>query len=79
MFVRLLVAVLVLLVVVAVATRPSSGSGREPVYVVEPHDTLRSIAIENYAGDPREAVWRLRTRNGLETTLLRPGDRLVLP
>jgi LysM repeat protein len=79
MFVRL-----VILTVLAVAlwvgfARPSEGAGQERVYVVQPADTLWAIASANYAGDPREAVWRLRQRNGLRGTVLQPGQRLVLP
>lgn len=79
MFARLTV-VLVLAVVAWVSlARPSGGAGHERVYVVRPADTLWSIATANYAGDPREAVWRLRQRNGLDGTLLRPGQRVILP
>ena len=60
--------------------RPSEGAGHERVYVVRPADTLWAIASAHYGGDPREAVWRLRQRNGLTgTTMLQPGRRLVLP
>jgi hypothetical protein len=69
----------VALVAVLWLARPSGGAGPERIYVVEPADTLWSIASSNYAGDPRGAIWRLRERNGLKTTLLRPGQRLVLP
>ena len=60
--------------------RPSESADRERVYLVRAGDTLWTIGSAHYEGDPREAVWRLRQRNGLEgTTLLRPGQRLVLP
>jgi hypothetical protein len=79
MFVRaVLVLALVLGLWVAFA-RPSEGAGRERLYVVQPTDTLWAIAAANYAGDPRDGVWRLRERNGLRSALLRPGQRLVLP
>lgn len=79
MFVKLVVVVLALLAIGAVATRQSSGSGRGERYVVQPHDTLWSIAVRRYGGDPREGVWRLRERNGLEDALIKPGQVLVLP
>jgi LysM repeat protein len=79
MFVRLLILVSVVVAVWVGFARPSEGAGHEQVYVVQPSDTLWSIASTRYAGDPREAVWRLRERNGLDGTLLRPGQRLVLP
>jgi hypothetical protein len=79
MFVRL--AVILTLAVVAWVSfaRPSEGAGHERMYVVRPTDTLWTIAASNYAGDPREAIWRLRERNGLREALLRPGQRLILP
>ena len=79
MFVRLLVVLLLAATAWAVVVRPSEGAGGERVYVVKPSDTLWSIATVHYAGDPRAAIWRLQQRNGLEETLLRPGQRLVLP
>ena len=79
MFSRGLVLVLVALLAWAVVVRSSEGAGRGRVYVVRPADTLWSIASNHYRGDPRKAVWELRQRNHLEGTLLRPGQRLVLP
>jgi nucleoid-associated protein YgaU len=78
MFVRILLVVLVILLWTAFA-RSSSGSGGERVYVVERYDTLWSIAERQYGGDPRRGVWRIQERNGLEGSLLRPGQRLQLP
>ena len=75
----MLVVLLVAVVAWAVVVRPSEGARGERVYVVRPADTLWSIATSHYAGDPREAVWKLRERNGLAGTVLRPGQRLVLP
>ena len=63
----------------ALVPHTSSGAGRERVYVVRPADTLWSIAASHYAGDPRAGVWKLEQRNGLHSTVLRPGERLVLP
>jgi LysM repeat protein len=68
-----------LVLAAGLAAHSSSGSGRERVYVVRPADTLWSIAAAHYAGDPRSAVWKLEQRNGLRSTILRPGERLVLP
>ena len=66
----------VLLLVVA---RPSSGSGGEERYVVQPGDSLWRLAIDRYGGDPREGVWRISERNGLEGAQLRAGTVLYLP
>jgi LysM repeat protein len=80
MFARVGLVFLVALVLwAAYAVRPSEGAGPERVYVVRPADTLWSIAVMHYAGDPRAAVWELRERNGLDGSLIRPGQRLVLP
>ena len=79
MFARLAVALAVALVVWVGVARPSEGAGPEQVYVVRPADTLWSIAERHWAGDPREGVWELQQRNGLDGTMLRPGQRLVLP
>ena len=79
MFLRIALVLLAAFVVWAVLVRPSAAVGHERVYVVRPNDTLWSIATRHYAGDPREAIWKLQRRNGLEGALLRPGQRLVLP
>jgi hypothetical protein len=79
MFARTIALLLVLTVAVALAARPSGGSGREHVYVVKPYDTLWSIAAGRYAGDPREAIVRIEKRNHIQNALIQPGQRLVLP
>jgi hypothetical protein len=79
MFARIVVIVALLTLAVAWGARRSDGAGRERVYVVRAGDTLWSIATTHYVGDPREAVWRLRERNHLTATLVRPGERLGLP
>jgi LysM repeat protein len=79
MFARIVVVLVVGVVGWAGFVRPSEGAPPERVYVVRPADTLWSIAVAHYAGDPREAIWRLRERNGLKGTVLVPGQRLVMP
>ena len=79
MFARLISALFAALIVWAVAARSSTGAGRPVVYTVKPYDTLWSIAVSHYGGDPREAIWKLRERNGLSGSLVRPGEKLVLP
>jgi LysM repeat protein len=78
MFVRMLVVLAVALLAWAVVVRPSDGAAPERAYVVRPGDTLWEIASRTYGGDPREGVWRLQERNGLEDALIQPGQRLVL-
>ncbi len=80
MFGRIIGLVLLFLVAwVVFVARPSSGSGPERTYVVKPYDTLWSIARASYNGDPREGIWKLRERNHLSGTVIRPGQKLVLP
>ena len=83
MFGQRVVALMALLAVVAgVALShagPTSGARGEQRYVVQPGDTLWAIALSHYDGDPREAVWRIGERNGLESPTLVPGRALVLP
>ena len=79
MFARLGLVLLVAVVAWASFARPSESAGPEREYVVQRADTLWSIAVAHYAGDPRAAVWELRERNQLDGSLIRPGQRLVLP
>ena len=79
MFVRILVLAVVATLAWAMLARPSEGAGPEQTYVVKPTDTLWSIATTRYAGDPRDAIWRIQERNRLDGTVIRPGQRLVLP
>jgi LysM repeat protein len=78
-FVKLLVVAAVAALAVAVIARGSSGAGHDRIYVVRPADTLWSIAARHYAGDPREAVYRIAKRNHLAGSVIVPGERLVLP
>lgn len=79
MFGKFVIVAVVGLVCVLWLARPSSGSGPEQAYVVKPADTLWAIAVRHYAGDPREGIWKLKERNGLRSSVLRPGQRLTLP
>jgi LysM repeat protein len=79
MFAKTLLITLVLVMVVAVSARTSGGAGPEQSYVVKPYDTLWSIAASHYGGDPREAVWKIRSRNDLPGPTIVPGQVLRLP
>ncbi len=47
--------------------------------VVEPGDTIWSIAAAHYRGDPRPHVAAILEANRLSTPLLTPGQSLQLP
>lgn len=78
MFGRLLIVAALAVLLWSAFARSSDASGREKRYVVEPADTLWSIAAERYS-DPREGVYELRRRNRLAGTTIVPGQVLVLP
>ena len=80
MFVRtLLVSLAIVGALVLAAPRPSSGAPAEERYVVRPGDTLWALAVTRFGGDPRDGVWRIRERNGLDGARLTPGTVLYLP
>jgi LysM repeat protein len=78
-FGRIVIVVLVALFLWAVLARDTGAGPHQRYHRVEPGDTLWSIALANYAGDPREGVWKLQRRNGLSTATIVPGQRLALP
>lgn len=79
MFVRIVLVVAVALLLWAVLARDSGAGAHSRYHTVAPGDTLWGIAVANYAGDPREGVWKLRTRNRLPDATILPGQRLLLP
>ena len=79
MFVRIVIVLLAAAVVWAVLARDTGASGPERWYRVRAGDTLWSIAAQQYAGDPREGVWKLEHGNRLEGATIVPGQRLSLP
>ena len=62
----------------AAFARSSDASDPERRYVVQPYDTLWSIASNGY-NDPRQGVWEIKERNGLRGATIVPGQVLVLP
>lgn len=76
---RILLLALAVLLVWAFFAGESGAGGPERSYRVKPGDTLWSIAERTSAGDPREGVWELRARNGLDSTTITPGQVLVVP
>jgi LysM repeat protein len=79
MFGRIAIVALALALLLSVVARAGQSAGPERRYVVRPADTLWAIALREYGGDPREAVWQIRERNGLDGTTVQPGQVLVLP
>jgi nucleoid-associated protein YgaU len=79
MFGKILLISALVLIAWAVVARASHGAGPEVHYIVEPGDTLWSIATAHYGGDPRDAIYRIDRRNHLGGSLIVPGQRLVLP
>ena len=78
MFGRLLIVATLAVLVWATFAHSSDASGPERRYVVQPHDTLWSIAASGYS-DPREGIWEITERNGLRGATIVPGQVLVLP
>ena len=80
MFVRLvLVAFLVTVLAWSAFAHGSEGAGSGQPYRVRAGDTLWSIAVDHYGGDPRAAVWRLQQTNDVRDGVLTPGQVLRLP
>jgi len=79
MFGKIILIAALALIVWAALARASHGAGPEQRYTVRPGDTLLTIAVKHYAGDPRDAIFRIDRRNHLGGSVLVPGERLVLP
>lgn len=49
-------------------------------YVVSPGDTIWSIALQcGIEQDIRETIYNIRKKNGLDTALIYPGQKLLVP
>ena len=79
MFARVILILATVAVLWALFANDTSASGPEQRYRVRPGDTLWVIATATFAGDPREGVWQIRERNGLDGATIVPGQVLVLP
>ncbi len=78
MFGRIIILVALSVFLWAAFARSSDASGPERRHVVQPYETLWSIASASYS-DPREGVWEIRERNELEGATIVPGQVLLLP
>jgi LysM repeat protein len=79
MFARIVILTVAVALGVAVVAHRSDGAAHEATYVVQPADTLWTIAQTHYAGDVRKGVWQIQKRNHLASPMLRPGQALVIP
>ncbi len=79
MFGKIILISVLALIAWAVVARASQGAGPTQRYTVKPGDTLWSIAASHYAGDPRDAIYRIAKRNHVAGYVIVPGERLVLP
>lgn len=67
------------LLVWSIAARSSQAHGNRQVVTVRPYQTLWTIAAAHYAGDVRDAVWRIERANHLAGADIAVGQKLVLP
>jgi len=79
MFGRILLIVGIAVLVWSAVARSSEAHGAKQVVTVRPYDTLWSIAQRHYAGDVRDAVWRIERANHLPGADVHAGQTLVLP
>jgi hypothetical protein len=67
------------LLVWSIIARSSQAHGNRQVVTVRPYQTLWTIAAAHYAGDVRDAVWRIERANHLAGADIAVGQTLVLP
>ena len=79
MFGKILMLAALALIAWAFVARASQGAGPAVHYTVKPGDTLWSIAASRYAGDPRDAIYRIGQKNQLRGSVIVPGQVLLLP
>ena len=77
--IRILLLAVTVLALWALFANDSEASGPARHYVVQPGDTLWSIADAQYSGDPREGIWKLEHRNHLTGATIVAGQVLLLP
>jgi LysM repeat protein len=79
MFGKIIMLAVLALIAWAFVARASQGAGPAVHYTVKPGDTLWSIASSRYAGDPRDAIYRIERHNHLDDAVIVPGQTLLLP
>src|SRR5947209_15701343 len=75
MFGKIILIAALALIAWAFVARASQGAGPTLRYTVKPGDTLWSIATSHYAGDPRDAIYRIDRSNHLRGSVIAPGRR----
>jgi LysM repeat protein len=79
MFARTLIVVGIAILAWSALARSSNAHGTKQVVTVRPYETLWTIAQQHYAGDVRDAIWRIEQANHLRSADVRVGQKLVLP
>jgi len=79
MFGKIILLVVLALIAWAFLARAVQSAGPTQRYTVKPGDTVWSIATSHYAGDPRDAIYRIDRSNHLRGSVIVPGQKLVLP
>jgi len=67
------------LLVWSYAARTSEAHGTRQVITVHAYQTLWTIAAAHYAGDTRNAIWRIERANHLRSADIFVGEKLTLP
>ena len=67
------------LLVWSYAAHTSQAHGNRQVVTVRAYQTLWSIAAAHYAGDTRDAIWRIERANHLRSADITVGQKLILP
>jgi hypothetical protein len=67
------------LLVWSITAHASQAHGNRQMIVVRTHQTLWSIAAAHYAGDVRDAIWRIERANHLAGADIGVGQKLILP
>lgn len=79
LFIRIALVVGAALLVWSITARTSQAHGNRQVVTVRPYQTLWTIASAHYAGDVRDAVWRIERANHLAGADISVGEKLLLP
>jgi len=78
-FGRVVIVVLAAVLLWAGLARDTGASGTPQHHRVRAGETLWTIAAARYGGDPRAGVWKLQQANGLASSTIVPGQRLLIP